>query len=221
MIKVEGKRTVTNISDFFSWMSIFDSHGLRLTDFLAQNGSSSISISGGGVDQVDHYLATNRVLDRPINGLFIVTGGNDISRGIPPAYLEYRLRMIVRKIALSRPECIVVTMTIIPRADKADRGANFVTACEDVDAQIGKGSKNHHHVVTDCYVREPTTRGGAAGIREELYGHDLVHLNFEGLSVLKTIMSFVFASVNRDYYDGRIELKGKDAQSFRSAFFKF
>ena len=218
---IDGKRTTVHESDQFTWLTIMDSHGAKMTEFLGRQGSNAVIISGGGTSEADRFMAEKQIMSKPYNGIFIFLGGNDVSKGMPPAQLEQRLRMMTHQIAISNPECVIVTGTIIPRADRPDKGDQFVRRCEDVDKMISKAAPHHHHMLNDAMVKEPTRKGGPVTIREDLYGPDMVHLNMDGLCMLQTIFNFVFASVNRNQYDGRVELKGQDSQSFRSALFKF
>ena len=90
--------------------------------------------------------------------------------------------------------------------------------CEEVDHLISQWSVNHHHFLSDVMVADQD-RNGNVGIRTELYGKDLTHLNPRGREVYQGVLEFVFDSTNRDDFKGRKTLPC--GGSYRSVLWKF
>ena len=216
---IEGKRLQANLSDAYTWLAVADSHFQFLLPFLAKFGVSGVAISGGQIWHMKKYLECHNFFKGRVNGIFIFAGGNDIARREGAlTKVVGDMKDLVLSIAKVNNGCTIVTNTFIPRATGRDGGDGFLSLCERVDGMISQWSVKHHHVLNNVMVADKD-RYGKVGIRSELYGRDLTHLNGAGRKAYEQVLEFIFDSVNRDDFKGRREIPCGD--SYRTVLWKF
>ena len=188
----------TTISDAWSWLTIGDSHLAQNAIFMAKNGSSSISISGGLIHHVEKYLEQNNFLGNNISCYFLMVGGNDLEHfAVSAAVVAGRMRNLVAKISTHRPRALIVTGTPIPRGSRTDHGKAdwFQSKLELFDQNMDQGSSSHHHFLNDLFVAESGSVRGPVAPRMSLYADDCIHLNMDGREAFQMLLDFVYESV--------------------------
>ena len=160
------------------------------------------------------YLESFNYFRGMLEGLFILVGGNDLSkRDADPAGVARQLEDLITEVTTRNPGCLIVTGSIVPRAVAGTVGEEFMSDCETVDREISKWSVNHHHFVHDAFVGELVRRRGSeveVGIRREAYERDRVHLNEMGKGIFRSILDYVIESCNRQDFTSKGEVGEKE-----------
>ena len=159
-------------------------------------GVSLVSISGAQLKHIRAWLEQNSFLRKYLKAFILSFGGNDLFEVGPPVLSE-AIMNLVREISRGNKHAAVVTGSIIPRM-LMDEGIMSVRASEHVDHLISKASVQHHHFETDAFqsdAKEPKVIGS-------LYAPDGTHLNRSGNDVFKSVLSFIFDSLNFGDFSG-------------------
>ena len=147
------------------WL-IGDSH-LKNIHFTME-GVSIMSISGGRLEHVRWNLLEYQSLEQ-FDTIFILAGGNDLSRSMNAVEVCRNLEKLVGWIGTRFPHLVIATRTILPRDQN-----NFVEASLFIDRRIVQVLPHHHHFMHKLFINRGHHR--VWGIRKVFFREDGMHM---------------------------------------------